>query len=135
MFFDFLNLFASFFWADRISHGYGWGYIAPGLNTDDIPTGSVAYTPKGSFNNPAPAIPDSNLGYEVDWGFDWQLLESYRLSCTFGFWQPGRWFNFACADRSNAGWKDPSAANNWGINPDRNIDPVYGMELILSGEF
>jgi hypothetical protein len=130
-----LNVFASFFWAERISHGYGWGYIAPALSAANIPTGSVSYRRKGGFTNPAPAIPDSNLGYEIDSGFNWQLLENYRLSCTFGVWQPGRWFNFACADRSNPGWKTPAPENNWGINPTRTIDPVYGMELILSGEF
>ncbi|MEJ2716780.1 MAG: hypothetical protein P8182_06510, partial [Deltaproteobacteria bacterium] len=130
-----LNVFSSFFWADRPSHGYGWGYIAPAIDGAGIPTGSVRYSRKGGFTDPAPAIPDSNLGYEIDWGFDWQLLESYRLSGTFGYWQPGRWFNFACADRANPGWKTPGAANNWGINPDRSIDPVYGMKLVISGEF
>jgi hypothetical protein len=130
-----LNVYASFLWAERLSHGYGWGYIGPGLNDVLQPTGAVDFSIKGNFAAPAPAIPDNSLGWEVDFGFDWKLLEGYTVSAAFGYWQPGRWFNFACVDRSNPGWKVPTPANNFGINPDRTIDGIFGMDLTLVGEF
>ena len=125
-----LNVFGSFFYAERVSNGYGWGYIKPGF-TGTNPTGSVTYARVGT----APSIPDNALGYEFDWGFDWKLLEGYRLNGVFGFWQPGKWFNYACVDKSVANWNTQAAAQNWGVNPDRNIDPVLAAEIRFVGEF
>ena len=130
-----LNFYGSFLWAERLSKGYGWGFIQPELDATDIPTGAVAYNRKGSVADPAPAIPDNHLGWEIDFGFDWQILEGYVISASFGYWQPGRWFNFACVDRSNPGWKSPLPGNSFGVNPDRTIDPIFGMEIVVAGEF
>ncbi len=84
-----------------------------------------------------PAIPDNSLGAEVDAGFDWQLLDRYHVSGTFGVWWPGKWFNYACVDKSNpGGWFIASPANNWGVrNSDRKIDPIFGGEISLQVEF
>ena len=137
-----LNLFAAGFHAQRISHGYGWGFIQPAIphSTDatkntGITTGFVEYIRKGTYDSPAPAIPDLNLGYEFDMGFDWKLLEGYTLTGNLGVFQPGNWFRFACIDRSNPGWKSPSPQNMFGINPDRNIDPVFAMDMTLTADF
>lgn len=131
-----LNASFSFFWADRLSHGYGWGFIRP---AHDEPagrfTGRVQYLEADRFVDGAPSIPDRNLGYEFDWGLSWKLLEGYVLQTTFGIWQPGKWFNYACVDRSNPGWKNPGPGNNFGIRPNRSIDPVFGMEVLLMAEF
>jgi hypothetical protein len=130
-----LNLYASLLWAERVSHGYGWGYVGPELDADGVPTGLVDFSLKGSFTDPAPAIPDSGLGWEIDWGFNWQLLEGYRITGDFGVWWPGGWFNYACIDRSNPGWKTPNSTNYFGVNPNRTIDPIFGMEIQLNAEF
>jgi hypothetical protein len=131
-----LNVFGTFFNANRLSHGYGWGFIRPQY---DEPagrfTGRVQYLEGDQFSNGSPSIPDSNLGYELDWGFSWKLLEGYVLQSTFGIWQPGKWFSYACVDRSNPGWKNPGPGNNFGITPNRSIDPVFGMEILLMAEF
>jgi hypothetical protein len=126
-----LNVYGSFFRADRVSHSYGWGYIRP----DPVDRGNVEYARQGDYNNPVPAIPDRNLGYEIGAGFDWQILEAFIISGAFAYWQPGRWFNYACRDRSVANWDNPTAANNWGINPARNIHPVFGMDVTIAAEF
>lgn len=130
-----LNVYGSFLWAERLSHGYGWGFIAPELDGSGVPTGAIAFERRGTFANPSRAIPDNHLGWEVDWGLNWQILENYVISASFGYWQPGRWFNFACVDRSNPGWKAPSSGNSFGINPNREIDPIFGMEIVVGGEF
>lgn len=133
-----LNLFAAIFSALRISHGYGWGFIRPEYSESPPQphfTGAVQYNESDNFNAPRPSIPDSNLGHELDWGFGWKLLEGYAVQATFGLWQPGKWFSFACADRSVNNWKKPNNANYFGTNPARNIDPVFGVELMLTADF
>ncbi len=104
-----LNVYGSFFYANRTSNGYSWGCIGPNA-------GATA----GPFTNPtdgnldfnlnryptSPNIPDTALGYEVDAGFDWKLLEHWNLGVVFGYWQPGKWFSYACIDRSVVGWHD-----------------------------
>ncbi len=105
-----LNIFATAFSAQRLSHGYGWGFIRPEWCDGCDPkrfTGTVQYNETDDFLGANPAIPDGNLGYELDWGFGWKLLEHYTLSATFGLWQPGKWFRYACVDRSVNNWKKP----------------------------
>ncbi len=142
-----LNLFATYLWAHRASHGYGWGYIRPaqeasvtrvwnGAAGDD----EVSWTPYVQYQsnggqNPAPSIPDLDLGWEVQLGCDWALLEQFQFHALAAYWQPGKWFNYACIDRSVSGWDNPTTNNNWGVNPTRTIDPILGLEIAVSAEF
>jgi len=131
-------IFTSLFHAERASHGYGWGFIRPEYAMSEIPprfTGAVQYVELDNFTTGAPSIPDSSLGYEADFGLAWKLLEGYTLKGTFGVWQPGKWFNFACVDRSANNWKTPDPGNRYGTDPDRRIDPVWGMEITMCAEF
>jgi hypothetical protein len=149
-----LNLYSSFFWADRVGNGYGWGFLVPnstgtgvfpisGSGVANNTFGNVQQQYKGTFNaagvgiplTVSPNIPDNNLGWEIDAGFDWKLLEGVTVNATFGYWQPGKWFNFACVSRTNPGWNAPTNVNGWGIQPNRNIDAIYGMEMKLVGDF
>jgi hypothetical protein len=137
-----LNVYGSFFWADRVSKsGYGWGFIRP--NTDG--TSGVM---RDTARTGAPSIPDTNLGWEIDSGFDWKLLEGFLVQATFAYWQPGKWFNWACIDKGVGtttgpnGWAAPpttvQAINDplqWGVNPNRRIDALWGLELNVKGEF
>ncbi len=124
-----LNLFGTFFYANRTSNGYSWGCIGPntGAGAFDLPRdGNLEFY----FNRfPAsPNISDTALGYEIDAGFDWKLLEGWTASVLVGYWQPGRWFNYACIDRSVANW---AAGNFFGTRPDRTIDPIIGGQFNL----
>jgi hypothetical protein len=133
-----LNIFATLFHAERISHGYGWGFVRPDyLTTAPQPrfSGVVQYLESDQYTSAAPSIPDTDLGYECDFGLGWKLLEGYTLSGTFGIWKPGKWFSYACIDRSVDGWKTPKPINSFGINPERKIDPVFGMEVVMSADF
>jgi hypothetical protein len=137
-----LNLFGTFFYANRASSsGSGWGCLVP---NDAI---SAAAGLSGSANGVtyrervgAPNIPDNGLGYEIDAGFTWRLLEGLTVNTTFAYWQPGDWFKWACVDKNVPAWSTVGVVGstlpaNWGINPDRGISPIYGMELTLKGEF
>lgn len=123
-----LNIFSSFFWADRTNKsGYGWGFIRP----DPAHPGLVQWADR----NGAPNIPDPNLGYEIATGMDWKLLEGFTLTLTTSYWKPGKWFSYACADKFLPNWNLPTGGENfgWGVLPNRGIDSVWGMELKFIG--
>lgn len=83
----------------------------------------------------APSIPDNSLGWEIDGGLDWKLLEGWKVRLISGYWQPGRWFNYACIDRTVQDWDVPTEGNRFGINPDRSIDPISALKLLVTVEF
>ncbi len=148
-----LNLFGSFVWMDRAGrNGYGWGLMRP-FNPNNPPiypsnyspplpytiqfpqTSSVQYQNLSTINayDPtAPSIPDSNVGWEVDTGFDWELLRNWKLRVIAGYWCPGKWFNYACIDRGVPNWDKPASSTQWGVNPNRDIDPVFVLRTIFN---
>ena len=67
----------------------------------------------------------------------WKLVEldaqNWTIEARVAYWRPGRWFKHACIDRSVPGWEIPGPGNNWGVNPNREIDPVLGFEVRLGG--
>ena len=128
-----LSVYASLMYAHRASQGYSWGYIRP--NPSRSAFGKINFRQRGSFDNPAPTIPDDDLGCEVDLGLRWNLLENWQLHCRGAYWQPGRWFNYACVDKSIPDWDEPSSQNNFGVNPNRTIEPIVGFELYLDTKF
>jgi hypothetical protein len=155
-----LNLFGSFAWAERFSNsGFLWGCLRPAVGTAAGPTftstlapglggnviagtaGGLPYAGQVAFTNNTragvftPTIPDGALGYEIDAGFDWKLLEGLTSRCTFGYWLPGNWFSYACADKSVPGWGSYATAETFGTIPGKKIDPVFGMEFKLEGNF
>lgn len=127
-----LNLFGTFFHANRTSHGYSWGCIGPNAGQ-----GAFAATPDGNidfnFNRyPAsPNIPDTALGYEIGAGFDWKFLEGWTASLLVAYWRPGNWFGYACVDRSVPGWENGTAANLFGTRPGKSRDAVLGSQFCL----
>ncbi|MFH0822736.1 MAG: hypothetical protein V2B18_08280 [Pseudomonadota bacterium] len=131
-----LNAYGSFFWAKRTSHGYSWGCLAPNdFNFNGVMAdGNVDFTNLNRY--PAsPNIPDTELGYEMDFGVDWKLLEGWTAGVVFGYWQPGKWFSYACIDRSVPGWNAGTAGNNFGTRPGRTMDPVIGGEFNMRLEY
>jgi hypothetical protein len=140
-----LNLYTSFLYAERSSHGHSWGYVRPAqrptvtttVNNSGELDDRVKWTPHVNYqeNLNAPTIPDNALGWEVTAGINWKLLEKYTLGIMCAYWEPGKWFNYACVDKTVPNWDVPTARNNWGIRPDRNIDPIFGTEVALEVDF
>jgi len=159
-----LNVYMSGFWAQRAGHGYGWGVHRPLFNWNVMTPGATQAEGYTSMDNPAnlpvrawslfgantrynwndatasaraaPAIPDNDLGWELGAGFDWKLLEGFNIRADFSLWRPGKWFNYACIDRSVVGWQqDHDQDTNWGINPDRTIDPIFYHKIQLKMSF
>jgi hypothetical protein len=152
-----LNIFGTCLWAQRSTNGHSWGYLRPAKDPKVTPAVNQGATGLGAFikwipyvgyqnNDGAPNIPDRSLGWEVTAGMEWKLLEKYRLRGTLAYWEPGKWFNYACIDRSVPGWNHQTKTNwsttpatnysaPYGTNPDRIIDPIIGGEVILSVDF
>ncbi len=145
-----LNVFGTVFYATRPYTGYGWGYLSPlrSWNTGNVwtatTTGEVVRVIGGARENNgrqrlttagSPTIPDDALGWEVDAGFEWKLLEGFTLRSTFAYWQPGDWFKYACVSLANPGWRSPNEGNLWGTDPSRSIDPVFGVQTAMNIDF
>ncbi len=143
-----LNVFGSFLWAERSSHGYGWGFLRPNqtatvsrtLNPAGAVADSLTWTPAVAYRQHAgaPNIHDTGLGWEAGGGFNWQILDRYTLSGLVSYWRPGKWFNFACIDRSVPGWDRQTGGTPFypfGANPGRSIDPIIGGEVALQVNF
>ena len=128
-----LNTFVSYCQATRKYKGYGWGYIRPDVQ------GFVSYgtlDPGPGPNDRSPAIPDDDLGWELGFGLDWKLLEGFTMHSRIAYFQPGRWWSYACVSKTNPLWRTP--VNDrilWGTNPSRTIDPVVGAYMIWSFDF
>ncbi len=136
-----LNLSVAFAWAERFSKsGYTWGFLYPTSVAGAAGTGggytTMAQNVTATY---VPSIPDQALGWEVDAGADWKLLEGLTVRTTVAYWQPGKWFNFACQDKSIPGWgtagAGATAANLWYTRPDKTIDPIFGVDVKLEGTF
>jgi hypothetical protein len=125
----------SLLYAKRTSDGYGIGYIRP----NPAQFGSVDYAVRGNFLNPAPSIPDKDLGWELMAGMIWKLVEmptqNWTVAARVSSWWPGKWFNYACIDRAVPLWEVPGPGNNWGVNPNRAIDPILGFEVQVSAQY
>jgi hypothetical protein len=123
----------SFLRAFRNSHGYAVGFVRP----NNAKYGQVTYgePPTSTFTNPAPSIPERDLGWEAMAGFVWELMEGWSVSARVSYWRPGKWFNYACVDKSVPNWDNPSPANNWGVRPDRVIDSFLAVEVQVGASY
>ncbi len=133
-----LTVNATVITARRNSHGYGWGFIRPAITAPVIDSGNfgnVDYKIRGTYAEPSPAMPHADLGWEITAGFTWELLDGWVVDGRIAYWRPGRWFKYACIDKSVANWDAQTAANNWGINPNRDIDPMLGFEIRFGGSY
>jgi hypothetical protein len=132
-----LNVFGSFFWAERTSKSYPWGFVYPQYFTN-LYDASISYTGNVAVNfdvNPtSPSIPDTALGYEADLGLAWKLLENWKVESIVSIWQPGKWFSYAFIDKST-NWRARTSSNNYGTNPGRSIDAIMGVRVDLTSNF
>jgi hypothetical protein len=92
-----LNVFGSYIWAHRLERQ---GTYAGQFNE----TGSAVLMggPLNGGNNfmtqyggTTPFVPDGFIGWEVNAGADWKLLEGMTFKARYSYWQPGEWFNYA----------------------------------------
>lgn len=128
-----LNLFASFLQGYRASNtatpqGWYWGL-------DDYFKSGIGPGPEWGV---LPNVPTTDLGWEVNLGLTWKLLEGLTFEFLFAFWQPGKWFNWAYRDMtlSNPPQPLPDDPPPYGsLKPGRRIDPLIAVQTSLRAEF
>ncbi len=140
-----LNLFGvcSYAWRDQTNafmFGGDGSHAAMRVTTDEIWDAQTGGTlPDGS---PYAVVPESakHIGYEVDWGFDWKLLENLEWNWTFALWFPGNFWGYAYPNTAaiyNANWPN-FVGPDYTLgreNPGRAIDPLFGMQSSLRVHF
>jgi hypothetical protein len=109
-----LNVWASYLHAWRLEkYGTFFGqYTAAGDSNSgslgagsDPPNGRIGFQEACGLANPEIShYPRStDLGFEINLGLHWQLLEDLDFMCRYSIWKPGKWFNDAYQ-----GWNDSS---------------------------
>ncbi len=80
-------------------------------------------------------VVDDFIGWEVNLGYNWKLLENLTWSGLFAYWQPGDWWAHAYPDTAAIYRNNPGAAiagadpaGRFAINPGRTIDPLIALQ-------
>lgn len=154
-----LNIYGTFFYANRVSKGWGWGSLTPAsdgngggsvilLGQQLAPASPTIFkAPQNNYTNPAPSIPDDALGWEVSLGADWKLLENMTTHFRGAYWLPGAWFKYACVDKNLANhytatggvtYLYPQSGDGpfgWAVNPNREIQGIFGFQGMMEVTF
>ncbi len=145
-----LNVFAlcSYAWRDQpnaYTLGGDWrGGARPFTNNDIAQAQGII----GGYEGQT-AVPDSarDIGWEVDAGVSWKLLENLVWNSTFAYWKPGSWWSYAYPNtaaiyRANAGAVPGTAGNLAGADRvnalsgiGRDIAPLFAVESNLQVNF
>lgn len=91
-----LNLWASYIWAHATEQngGYAGGTASDGSLGNTNEAAAQAWKRANGFGpNPNPYVDDGFLGWEVNTGIDWKLLENLTMNLRWALWQPGPWFD------------------------------------------
>jgi opacity protein-like surface antigen len=93
-----LNVWGSYLWAHRTEQN---GFFAGGMASDGspgnaTPAAAQAWKTLNGFGlNPNPYVDDGFIGWEVNAGVDWKILENTTFNFRYAYWQPGEWFDQA----------------------------------------
>jgi hypothetical protein len=102
---------------------------------------------KRMFGTPVPglrAVPHhaSDIGWEVDLGVNWSLLENVTWSTVLAIWKPGSWWSYAYPNtaaiyRRNNGTVPQNPRDQVGATTGlgRNIDPLIAIESDVTVSF
>jgi hypothetical protein len=87
-------------------------------------------------------VPDSarDIGWEVNAGLNWKLLENFTWSTTFAYWQPGTWWSYAYPNTAHiyvlaAGGTPVANKVNAIYGAGRAIDPLMAVETTMRFNF
>lgn len=71
------------------------------------------------------AVPDSarEIGWEVDLGINWKILENLTWNSTFAYWKPGNWWAYALPNTA--------AIYRAGVTPNSNPNTAAGEALAI----
>ncbi len=129
-----LNLWASYIWAHRLERAgtfFGQYQSSGSLAAGSIPNLREFYAKAGrSFGTGNDYVSNGFVGWEMNFGTDWKLLENLTFKTRYSYWQPGDWFKEAYqAVVVTAGGE----ATTTGVLYSR--DPIHAVQTSLSIEF
>jgi hypothetical protein len=91
-----LNLWMSYIWAHRLERAgtfFGQYQSSGSLAAGNIPNLQDFYDQAGrSFGTGHDYVSDGFIGWEVNVGQEWKLLENLMFKTRYSYWQPGDWF-------------------------------------------
>jgi hypothetical protein len=141
-----LNVWASYMRARRLeAHGHYAGQYGTlsyftlagywGNNTAADARAWKAGNLGGTAADISPFVDDDYIGWEMNLGVDWKLLEGLNWSCRYAYWNPGGWFDGAYkAYTTGAG----SPNGGTGLDGDGLLvgrSPIQAFETTLKVEF
>ena len=96
-----------------------------------------------STNANVMAVPDHarDIGWEVDFGANWKMLEGLTWNNTFAYWSPGTWWSYAYPNTANLyrltapGVAPTSNFAVTSVNVGRKIDPLFAIRTELVADF
>lgn len=120
-----LNLFAvyAYAWRDQPNaYRLGGDYQ---LGIQQWNNDNIMMVQQGTFQGRA--VPDSarEIGWELDLGLNWKLLENLTWDTTFALWKPGNWWAHA--------YPNTAAMYLLGIVPNANPDTLAGEAAAIIG--
>ncbi len=133
-----ISVTGAYAWRDQpTAYTFGGDYqkgMRPYTNAD-----LLAFQTGASTRRP---VPDSarEIGWEIDLGMNWKLLENLTWNTTFAWWQPGNWWQNAFPNTAhiyrlglvpNTNTSEAIAT----FNPGRAIDPLIAVETNLLVSF
>ena len=77
-----------------------------------------------------------DIGWEVNFGTNWQILDLLMWNSLFAYWQPGTWWSYAYPNTANIYRNNPGVALPTNrvqaiFGPGRPIDPLIAIQTNL----
>lgn len=108
----------------------------------DYRIGARAWTNDDIIAGVGHVVPDSarEIGWEVDFGANWKLLENLTWNTTCAYWQPGTWWSYAYPNtaylyRLGGRPLDNTSETNAIFGAGRKIDPLMAVETTILVQF
>jgi hypothetical protein len=98
-----LNVFGSYIWAHRLEKAGTWKgqFLATGADATAAQRQAFVLANFGAASGETaggtinPFVDDGHIGWEVNLGMAWKLLEGLNLNAKYSYWQPGKYFDQA----------------------------------------
>lgn len=129
-----LNVWGSYIWAHRLERAgtfFGQYQSSGSLAAGNIFNLQNFYTAAGrSWGTGNDYVSDGFIGWEMNYGLNWKLLEGLTFKARYSYWQPGAWFKEAY---QAVVLTSPGNATTTGVLESR--DAIHAIQWSSSIEF
>jgi hypothetical protein len=129
-----LNVFGSYIWAHRLERAGTWKGQFTATGADATAAQRTAFVTtnfgaaSGEVGGPInPFVDDGFIGWEVNAGFAWKLLEGLNLNFRYSYWKPGEYFDQAI---QGVGMAAGARVNNAAVLGKSPIQALTGSMVI-----